>query len=259
MVLDIVGRGSTILFGAKPFAMRGWESRITRMKRRSQERKMATLALLLWLGTAYGVQADPFDDLMTKDKDDEYSPSSSSSSDKSVDPQSKLDFRREEEREIKELRKRREAKDAELDFKARQSRSLYDPLDGSEFNKKTFMDTDFRKQSFTDLSISKRRSDTRPDDDGPRTRDLFGKSDDDRTADYYRRAKERRDLREKERDKKIWLDLKKPIPYVLLDWVPRAADPIHNGGFEREADNGTPVPYHLNGHPDFERKLPWSE
>lgn len=224
------------------------------MKSRSQERKTAALVLLLWLGTASGALADQFDDLMTKDKDDEYS-----SPDKGMDNQSKLDFRRDEEREIKDLRKKREEKDEEKDLKARQSRSLYDPLDGSEFNKKTFIDTDFRKQSFTDLSISKRRSDTRPDDDGPRTRDLFGKSDDDRTADFYKRSKERRDLRERERDRKIWLDLTKPIPYALLDWVPRAADPIHNGGFEREPDNGTPVPYHLNGHPDFERRLPWGE
>ncbi len=224
------------------------------MKRRSQERKTAALALLLWLGTASGALADQFDDLMTKDKDDEYS-----APDKGIDSQGKLDFRRDEERRLKFFRERREEKDEEKDLKARQSRSLYDPLDGSEFAKKTFMDTDFRKQSFTDLKISKRRSDTRPDDDGPRTRDMFGKSDDDRTADFYRRSKERRDLREKERDKEIWMDLKKPIPYVLLDWVPRPADPIHNGGFEREADNGHPVPYHLNGHPDFERKLPWAE
>ena len=236
----------------KPLAMRGWESRIERMKRRSQERKVASLSLLLLLGTASGARADQFDDLMTQD--DQYS----SSSDKSIDTQSKSDYRRDDEREMKAIRERRDAKDALLDRTAKQGRSLYDPLDGSEFNKKTFMDTDFRKESFTDLSAPRRRNDTRPDDDAVRAKDLFGKSDDDRTADFYRRSKERRDLREKERDKKIMLDLTKPIPYVLLDWVPKPADPIHNGGFEREEDNGHPVPYHLNGHPDFERKLPWA-
>ena len=227
------------------------------MKRRSQEKKSpenksAALALLLLLCTASGALADPFDDLMMKDKDDEYS-----ASDPGIDTQNRLDVRRDDDKEIKKLRDKREEKDAELDLKLRQKRSLYDPLDGSEFAKKTFMDTDFRKQSFTDLS--RRKVDTRADDDGPRTRDLFGKSDDDRTADFYARAKERRDLREKERDKKIMFDLRKPIPYMLQDWVPRPADPIHNGGFERESDNGHPVPYHLNGHPDFQRKLPWAE
>ncbi len=43
----------------------------------------------------------------------------------------------------------------------------------------------------------------------------------------------------------------------LGDWVPKAAEPTHNGGFERMPDNGSPVPYKLNGHVNIQRKLPW--
>lgn len=225
------------------------------MKIRSQEKKRTglLLSLLLLLGTAGSARADRFDDLMTTDD------RSGTVHDKSIDAQSRMDIRRDEDREQRDIRLRREAKAAILDQQDRDSRSLYDLFDGAEYGKHSFMDTDFSKHSFVDLSKSKPMGDSRPDDDAGRAKDLFDKSDDDKTADFYRREKAKRDLREKERDTKIWMDLMKPMPDALMDWVPRPADPIHNGGFEREKDNGTPVPYHLNGHPDFERKLPWAE
>ncbi|HNB22592.1 MAG TPA: hypothetical protein PKZ32_09250 [Candidatus Melainabacteria bacterium] len=216
--------------------------------------KFCTAFLTLMLCTAPGAMAEPLTDL-TDTKDD----AAADRSDRGGDVLSRVDYLRDDERVRKEVRERREAKQEELDMKARQTRSLYDPFDGSEFQKKTFIDTDFRKQSFVDLGAVKRRSDTRPDDDAARAKDLFGKTADDRTSYYYAREKMKRDLREKMRDDKIRKELMKPNPDALHDWVPRAPDPIHNGSFEREPDNGTPVPYHLNGHPDFERKLPWAE
>jgi hypothetical protein len=41
------------------------------------------------------------------------------------------------------------------------------------------------------------------------------------------------------------------------DWVPSKPDPSSNGGFTIYPDNGSPVPYKLNGHVDIQRKLPW--
>jgi hypothetical protein len=216
--------------------------------------KLFAALLVILPCTTGGVYADPIiDEANAKDVEVGTLP------DKGGDSQSRVDYLRDAERERKEIRDRREDKEAALDAKARQARSLYDPFDGSEFKKRTFIDTDFRKQSFTDLGAVKRRSDTRPDDDAARARDLFGKTADDRTSYFYAREKMKRDLREKFRDDKIWKDLTKPNPDALHDWVPKGPELIHNGGFEREPDNGTPVPYHLNGHPDFQRRLPWAE
>jgi hypothetical protein len=201
-------------------------------------------------GTMGGALADDFDDLMTQDD------KSGIKRDPTIDDQSKDDFKKREEHEISALRRLREK--AAIEAKEQQNtRSLYDRFDGSEFKKQTFIDTDFRKQSYTDLS--KRKKDTRPDDGGARTKDLFAKTDDERLLDSDSRGKDKRDLRERDRDLKVWKDLTKPIPYMLNDWVPQKADPIHNGGFVKEPDNGHPVPYHLNGHPDFQRKLPWAD
>lgn len=251
--------------------MRAGESRISIMESCSQEKTNQDAAQIfcaqflhsrlffaVLLGalfcTAIGASADPIVDESTASYREMGTPP-----DKGGDTQSRVDYLRDEERERKEIRERRDEKREELEMKARQARSLYDPFDGSEFNKKSFIDTDFRKQSFTDLGAVKRRSDTRADDDAARTKDLFGKTADDRTSYFYAREKMKRDLREKLRDDKILRDLTKPIPGALHDWVPKGPDPIHNGGFEREEDNGHPVPYHLNGHPDFQRKLPWAQ
>lgn len=213
--------------------------------------KLVIGAVLLSVGTAGGALADPYDDLKTQ------TDPTAQPKDNSVDTQDPHPVRLDAERELKAIRERREAKTAAADMKARDSRILYDRFDGSEFSKKTFIDTDFRKENFSDLSKTRHRSDTRPDDDAARSKDLFGKNADERMSDFYRREEMKRDLREKDRDMKIWRELMKPIPNMLLDWVPDKPNPLHNGGFEKEPDNGFPVPYHLNGHPNFERKVPW--
>lgn len=53
-----------------------------------------------------------------------------------------------------------------------------------------------------------------------------------------------------------WLKLISP-DYQIGDWVPSSPDRLRNGGFGSNPDNGSPVPYRLNGHIDIERKLPW--
>ncbi|MFA6208321.1 MAG: hypothetical protein WC714_02750 [Candidatus Obscuribacterales bacterium] len=46
---------------------------------------------------------------------------------------------------------------------------------------------------------------------------------------------------------------------VTGDWVPDKLDPINNGGFTIAPDNGSPVPYKLNGHVDIQRGRPWND
>lgn len=59
-------------------------------------------------------------------------------------------------------------------------------------------------------------------------------------------------------EKKEWKDFIY-TPEILLDWVPTTPDPTSMGAFGLDPDNGSPVPYNLNGYPDLERKLPWAK
>jgi hypothetical protein len=81
-------------------------------------------------------------------------------------------------------------------------------------------------------------SDARPDD---HKKEMSSRSDDDRD----------------DPDKLEWARLTKPQD-LIGDWVPSKPDPTANGGFSHPHDNGKPVPYTLNGHPDLQRKVPWA-
>ncbi len=50
-----------------------------------------------------------------------------------------------------------------------------------------------------------------------------------------------------------------PVREVTGDWVPSKLDPLSNGGFTIAPDNGSPVPYKLNGHVDIQRGRPWND
>jgi hypothetical protein len=63
--------------------------------------------------------------------------------------------------------------------------------------------------------------------------------------------------KQKDRRKKEEKLLKKPVFVSPNDWVPDKLDPLNNGGFATSPDNGSPVPYRLNGHVDLERGRPW--
>lgn len=54
-------------------------------------------------------------------------------------------------------------------------------------------------------------------------------------------------------------EIKGPIQEMPWDWLPDKFDPLDNGGFSTSPDNGSPVPYRLNGHPDLERGRPWDK
>lgn len=54
-------------------------------------------------------------------------------------------------------------------------------------------------------------------------------------------------------------EIKGPIQEMPWDWLPDKFDPLDNGGFSTSPDNGSPVPYRLNGHPDLEKGRPWDK
>jgi len=144
---------------------------------------------------------------------------------------------------------------------------------GSQFDVSTYQDTDFSRHSFIDLLIQ-----NRPDPkDKPLTADddsaggeLFKKDDhgpdtahdasDDFTSDKSDRDAHKKD----DHDKKRHFDemshvYKDPIRPSPNNWVPDKYDPLNNGGFEVSPDNGSPVPYRLNGHVDIDRGRPWKD
>ncbi len=127
----------------------------------------------------------------------------------------------------------------------------------SQFNKSDFSDTDFSKRAFSSLDKAMRK----PDDDFLRDMDKIKNDDGDNDDsipedaglnDYTARkdaknAKERRELAE-------LMYMEYPLPG---DWLPSKLDPLNNGGFTISDDNGSPVPYKLNGHVDLQRAPAW--
>lgn len=139
-----------------------------------------------------------------------------------------------------------------------------------------FVDTDFSKSDFTDLKNlegldlavdegfkkklagarkSRKEADFKsgvldPDDlDDPDSLDVDTEFEHAELRDYKRKLK-----REDERKFK---ELTEGVPGMFHDWVPSDADRQQNGGFTIAPDNGSPVPYKLNGWIEIERKLPW--
>jgi hypothetical protein len=147
--------------------------------------------------------------------------------------------------------------------------------DGSKFKTPTFQDSDFSKNNFTDLLLN---SPPRAGDKGfaPADQaDLSDSGDRKKDADSTRRDKDLVSVHGESKsdstdhgktnrkgDQAGYFDelsqlLKPPPPMGPNDWVPDKLDPITNGGFETSPDNGSPVPYRLNGHVDLERDVPW--
>lgn len=142
-------------------------------------------------------------------------------------------------------------------------------FDGSEYGPEDFQDTDFSKETYMDLLIGskpKAQDDKDKDDKDKDDKDkddkkkkldrltIFG----DATGDDYRDESDDRDARARRKDKEEEKYLKKDPPQVKPnDWVPDALDPLDQGGFESSPDNGSPVPYKLNGHVDIQRGRPW--
>lgn len=127
------------------------------------------------------------------------------------------------------------------------------------------MDTDFGIRDYSDLSNDVMRRDTRGDrfdadlSDSDRLAALDADTDDAVWMRYGYRFDDRARLKRYLRSRKEWMDLIRPIAGALHDWVPDKVDPLDNGGFALSPDNGSPVPYRLNGHVDWERGPPWGD
>jgi hypothetical protein len=76
---------------------------------------------------------------------------------------------------------------------------------------------------------------------------------------YLDREKDREQIeRREEMNYDELIELYAPPPPVGPNhWVPDKLDPIQTGAFTTSPDNGSPVPYRLNGHVDLERSTPW--
>ncbi len=142
----------------------------------------------------------------------------------------------------------------------------------SEFSPSTFQDTDFSKHSFIDLNINSRpqsndreksgndeadqkdqrdQQDPRDQKDQPKLH-TGHKADD---GDGVSLSEDKKGEKDRHYDELMQL-LMLPTAPGPNDWVPAKLDPLQNGGFTIAPDNGSPVPYRLNGHVDLERGRP---
>lgn len=109
---------------------------------------------------------------------------------------------------------------------------------------------DFDKKDFSDTLDNDMRS--------------TGPKEVDRQDNLDIQDKEREDRRRDRRkefltDEELMKELSRLPEAAPDDWVPDKADPVNNGGFSIAPDNGSPVPYKLNGWIDFQRKYPWED
>lgn len=185
---------------------------------------------------------------------------------------SDFDSRREDRQEERD-RERRDDEDEKRREKKLRRKWLedfrHDRFDESEF-KSGFGDFDADDSRATRSASDDRRADDRREDDlgADDRRADDARTDDIRADEAGMSASSSRehddhdfgaDSERRKRDKEVWKSLTTPIRGMLHDWVPDRVNRLHNGAFEKEPDNGFPVPYRLNGHLDIQRKLPWEE
>jgi hypothetical protein len=114
-------------------------------------------------------------------------------------------------------------------------------FDGSEFNGTSFNDVDLAKQEFKDLTFKgARRAKTK------------------KWVLHTEKAgsDEEREAQVDERIPFIREEKFAAVHETAGDWVPDKINLTANGGFGVEPENGSPVPYDLNGHVDPERGKP---
>lgn len=133
-------------------------------------------------------------------------------------------------------------------------------FDGSQFDTPSFQDSNFGRHSFIDLLLNSR----------PKIKDDLDKSDKNSPEDYKHKndsepgiSIHEEALRDKERHKdRAYDELMELLASPEIgpnQWVPDKLDPLNQGGFTTSPDNGSPVPYRLNGHVDLERAVPWKD
>ncbi|MBX9666168.1 MAG: hypothetical protein K2X93_01060 [Candidatus Obscuribacterales bacterium] len=187
-----------------------------------------------------------------------------------MDDKNREERRREEEKEYK--RDHDDQSDDSTDRKNILKKFWMSDFTDTDFSKKTFRDfkDDPGVSIFTDATGAP-HDDTKSDGtSGFASDDEHGESDDDdsmrsasadafsgggddwsRLTDYRKRM-----IRD---EKRTYKSLTKPNEDALHDWVPSSVDPIQNGGFSTAEDNGSPVPYKLNGWINLDKGFPWGE
>lgn len=127
------------------------------------------------------------------------------------------------------------------------------PAPGSEFNTPSFIDLDLSADVCKGLlQYDKPVQPTKPDFRRPFSSEKDVQDDESQlSADDDLRTDLLEDI-----DAKRWKQLT-DVDVQLHDWVPDKVHRQQNGGFELAPDNGSPVPYRLNGHVGIERGLPW--
>jgi hypothetical protein len=128
-----------------------------------------------------------------------------------------------------------------------------DKFDGSEFNASTFKDTDFEKQTYKDNSAREKKEaklDGAPHPGGEFSKKHHG--DEGIEASEGTDKKLNKNLIGENLGERLG-----PVHELPGDWVPSKIDLTDNGGFGVIPDNGSPVPYRLNGHVDIQRGRPW--
>lgn len=131
-------------------------------------------------------------------------------------------------------------------------KTLDDNYDGSQFNSPDFAGTDFSKSTFDDLDKEMRKFDDRSNSERNE-----GRGDQLFIVDEMDKPRRHLD-KQREKARERFLDLSHRDDVMPgADWAPSKMDPESNGGFGTPDDNGSPVPYHLNGHPDLQRRPAW--
>ncbi len=160
------------------------------------------------------------------------------------------DKRTEAEKKRKKEEEREDEQRRKLDEKESNNRPTTNPKHNWQ---ESFVDTDFGMHTFQDLDINDlnalaaMRPDLRDDD---RKRSDVDHDVDKTDRDDYRK-------RMKDDDYRRFRDLTAPIDGMFHDWVPSKPDRGQNGAFTMAPDNGSVVPYKLNGWVEIQRKLPW--
>ena len=143
--------------------------------------------------------------------------------------------------------------------------SRNDSFDGSEFNASTFVDSDFRKQTYRDLFNSAAQAQNRAAFFGSRSgSSKCGSTGASSTAtlnntrnNYFSCDPDHR--KKVEKDRENFNKLTRPVYFIPGEWAPSNIDITSNGGFTDPTNNGSPVPYRLNGHLNLQRNFPWED
>lgn len=115
---------------------------------------------------------------------------------------------------------------------------------------------DFDQKNFSDTLDNDMKSSDPKEVDRQDNVDLDHDKDKDRDKDDKRRKDRRRAFL---RDEELMFELSRLPLADPDDWVPDKADPVQNGGFSIAPDNGSVVPYKLNGWINLQRKFPWED